>query len=201
MPEDQMRYDLLAQQALRGVVRAALERVRVDGLPGEHHFYIAFDTNHPGAKLSDRLKRKYPEEMTVVLQHQFWGLEVRDDGFNVELSFDNIPEKLEVPFASIRGFFDPHVQFGLQFEMEEANQNDTGKDEAGAASGDSPKIAIVAKDAAGGEADNEDVKEAREEKAAATEASADESDNPDSADEDENKEEAKVVSLDAFRKP
>ena len=88
--------------------------MRKDGLPGDHHFYIAFDTNFPGAKLSDRLKRKYPEEMTVVLQHQFWGLDVREDGFNVELSFDNIPEKLEVPFASIRGFFDPHVQFGLQ---------------------------------------------------------------------------------------
>ncbi|MCP5084124.1 MAG: hypothetical protein GY948_20755 [Alphaproteobacteria bacterium] len=203
MPEDQMRYDLLAQQALRGVVRAALEVVRKDGLPGEHHFYIAFDTNHPGAKLSDRLKRKYPEEMTVVLQHQFWGLEVRDDGFNVELSFDNIPEKLEVPFASIRGFFDPHVQFGLQFEMEEANQNDTAKDEAGAQNGEAPKIAIVGKDAGNAEADNEDVKEAPEEKAPDAETAADESSESaatDDTEEGETKEEAKVVSLDAFRK-
>lgn len=200
MPEDLMRYDLLAQQALRGVVRAALERVRVDGLPGEHHFYIAFDTNHPGAKLSDRLKRKYPEEMTVVLQHQFWGLEVRDDGFNVELSFDNIPEKLEVPFASIRGFFDPHVQFGLQFEMEEANQNDTAKDESAGASGESPKIAVVAKDKP--EPDNEDVKEPSDEEAPAAEAEAKtgKKDEPADGDEDESKEEAKVVSLDAFRK-
>lgn len=201
MPEDQMRYDLLAQQALRGVVRAALEVVRKDGLPGEHHFYIAFDTNHPGAKLSDRLKRKYPEEMTVVLQHQFWGLEVRDDGFNVELSFDNIPEKLEVPFASIRGFFDPHVQFGLQFEMEEANQNDTGKDEAASQNGDGPKIAIVGKDAGSAEADNEDVKEVSEGKAPELEAAADETGASDDTEEGETKEEAKVVSLDAFRKP
>ncbi len=210
MPEDQMRYDLLAQQALRGVVRAALERVRLDGLPGEHHFYIAFDTNHPGAKLSDRLKRKYPEEMTVVLQHQFWGLEVRDDGFKVELSFDNIPEKLEVPFASIRGFFDPHVQFGLQFEMEEANQNDTSKDEAAdAAKASGPKIAVVSKDdsAQGSSADNEDNKEQPEDKVPTAETQDGEaSEDEDAANEageaegGESKEEAKVVSLDAFRK-
>ena len=203
MPEDQMRYDLLAQQALRGVVRAALERVRVDGLPGEHHFYIAFDTTHPASKLSDRLKRKYPEEMTVVLQHQFWGLEVRDDGFNVELSFDNIPEKLEVPFAAIRGFFDPHVQFGLQFEMEEANQNDTSKDEEGEASSSGPKMAIVAKEAQG--PDNEDTKpeaedEAPAEEAADAKADAGEGETGETGEGDEPKEEAKVVSLDAFRK-
>ncbi|MEM8685720.1 MAG: ClpXP protease specificity-enhancing factor SspB [Pseudomonadota bacterium] len=218
MPEDQMRYDLLAQQALRGVVRAALERVRVDGLPGEHHFYIAFDTTHPGSKLSDRLRRKYPEEMTVVLQHQFWGLEVRDDGFNVELSFDNIPEKLEVPFAAIRGFFDPHVQFGLQFEMEEANQNDTSKED-GAEGASGPKMAIVAKEAQ--EPDNQDTKpetEAKDEAPAdaAAEAEADADETETGADEtetgaagsetgeadetNETKEEAKVVSLDAFRK-
>ncbi len=201
MPEDQMRYDLLAQQALRGVVRAALEVVRKDGLPGEHHFYIAFDTNHPGAKLSDRLKRKYPEEMTVVLQHQFWGLEVRDDGFNVELSFDNIPEKLEVPFASIRGFFDPHVQFGLQFEMEEANQNDTGKDELGAQGTEGPKIAIVGKEAGNAEADNEDVKDAPVETPPAAEAETGEAGETEDTEEGETKDEAKVVSLDAFRKP
>ncbi len=204
MPEDQMRYDLLAQQALRGVVRAALERVRVDGLPGEHHFYIAFDTTHPGSKLSDRLKRKYPEEMTVVLQHQFWGLEVRDDGFNVELSFDNIPEKLEVPFAAIRGFFDPHVQFGLQFEMEEANQNDTSKDEEAEASS-GPKMAIVAKEAQA--PDNEDTKPDAEEEASPDEAPAEEAaeakseaGDAETAEGEDPKEEAKVVSLDAFRK-
>ena len=199
MPEDQMRYDLLAQQALRGVVRAALERVRVDGLPGEHHFYIAFDTTHPAAKLSDRLRRKYPEEMTVVLQHQFWGLEVRDDGFNVELSFDNIPEKLEVPFVAIRGFFDPHVQFGLQFEMEEANQNDTAKEDGAAGEG-GPKMAIVSKDKP--EPDNEDAKEetkvetGEDDAAGEAEAKSDED-----GEAEESKEEAKVVSLDAFRKP
>ncbi len=123
MAEDQMRYDLLAQDALRGVVRFALKRVEKTGLPGEHHFYIAFDTNAPGVRISDRLRKQYPQEMTIVLQHQYWGLEVTEERFHVELSFDNIPEKLTVPFDAIKGFFDPSVQFGLQFEIGEANEN------------------------------------------------------------------------------
>jgi hypothetical protein len=116
MAEDLMRYDLLAQEALRGVVRASLRKVMKTGLPGEHHFYIAFDTRYPGVRLSERLDKKYPSEMTIVLQHQYWNLQVRDDEFEVELSFDNIPEKLVVPFSALKGFLDPHVQFGLQFE-------------------------------------------------------------------------------------
>jgi hypothetical protein len=116
MAEDLMRYDLLAQEALRGVVRASLRKIVKSGLPGDHHFYIAFDTRYPGVKLSERLDNKYPREMTIVLQHQYWNLQVRDDEFEVELSFDNIPEKLVVPFNAIKGFLDPHVQFGLQFE-------------------------------------------------------------------------------------
>ena len=203
MPEDLMRYDLLAQQALRGVVRAALERVRKDGLPGDHHFYIAFDTNFPGAKLSDRLKRKYPEEMTVVLQHQFWGLDVQEHHFAVELSFDNIPEKLEVPFASIRGFFDPHVQFGLQFEMEEANQNGTVDEDAADNKNDPsaanpPKISVVGEESETGDVGN-DAPEP-EETAELDEASSANDDEETAEDGDENTAEAKVVSLDAFRK-
>jgi uncharacterized protein len=117
MPEDQMRYDQLAQSALRGVVREALRRVERTGLPGEHHFYIAFNTRFPGVGLSPRLSDRYPREMTVVLQHQYWNLTVLEDRFEVELSFDNIPEKLIVPYNSIKGFLDPSVQFGLQFEV------------------------------------------------------------------------------------
>src|SRR5688572_24805658 len=123
MAEDLMRYDLLAQEALRGVVRASLRKIMKTGLPGEHHFYIAFDTRYPGVRLSERLDKKYPREMTIVLQHQYWSLQVRDDEFEVELSFDNVPERLVVPFNAIKGFLDPHVQFGLQFEtvkLEEA---------------------------------------------------------------------------------
>ncbi|WP_119268299.1 SspB family protein [Taklimakanibacter deserti] len=116
MAEDLMRYDLLAQEALRGVVRASLRKIVKTGLPGDHHFYIAFDTRYPGVRLSERLDKKYPREMTIVLQHQYWNLQVREDEFEVELSFDNIPEKLVVPFNAIKGFLDPHVQFGLQFE-------------------------------------------------------------------------------------
>jgi len=116
MPEDLMRYDLLAQEALRGVVRGALRKVMRGGLPGDHHFYIAIDTRYPGVRLSDRLSQRYPKEMTIVLQHQFWNLAVHETEFEVELSFDNIPEKLVIPFNAIKGFLDPAVQFGLQFE-------------------------------------------------------------------------------------
>lgn len=116
MPEDLMRYDQLAQHALRGVVRDALRIVERSGLPGEHHFYIAFNTKHPGVDIGERLATRYPREMTIVLQHQFWGLMVTEDRFEVELSFENIPEKLIVPFDAVKGFLDPSVQFGLQFE-------------------------------------------------------------------------------------
>jgi hypothetical protein len=116
MAEDLMRYDLLAQEALRGVVRAALCKVMRSGLPGDHHFYIALDTRYPGVRLSERLSQRYPKEMTIVLQHQFWNLAVHETEFEVELSFDNIPEKLVIPFNAIKGFLDPAVQFGLQFE-------------------------------------------------------------------------------------
>lgn len=115
MAEDRIRYDVLAQEALRGVIRTVLTRVRKTGLPGEHHFYIAFDTNADGVSLSKRLREQYPDEMTIVLQYQFWDLLVADDRFEVKLSFNNMPERLVVPYAAIKAFFDPSVQFGLQF--------------------------------------------------------------------------------------
>jgi hypothetical protein len=113
---DQIRYDLLTQQALRGVVRAVLSDAARKGLPGEHHFYIAFDTNADGVHMPDRLRSQYPEEMTIILQHQFWDLKVGDDEFEVGLSFGGVPTKLVIPFEAVKGFFDPSVQFGLQFE-------------------------------------------------------------------------------------
>lgn len=115
MADDQIRYDALAQEALRGVVRTVLDKVAASGLPGDHHLYIAFDTEADGVSMSDRLRKEYPEEMTVVLQHQFWDLEVYEDRFSVKLAFNNIPEQLVVPFTSIKAFYDPSVQFGLQF--------------------------------------------------------------------------------------
>ncbi|WP_425089992.1 SspB family protein [Stappia sp.] len=116
MAEDLIRYDIVIQDALRGAVRKILTEVVRIGLPGEHHFYIAFDTNAPGVRISPRLHERYPNEMTVVLQHQFWDLTVTDHAFEVGLSFGGIPEKLFVPFSSIKGFFDPSVQFALEFE-------------------------------------------------------------------------------------
>jgi hypothetical protein len=113
---DQIRYDLLTQQALRGVVRNVLADAAKKGLPGEHHFYISFDTRADGVRISERLRTQYPEDMTIILQHQFWDLKVADDEFEVGLSFGGIPEKLTVPFEAINAFFDPSVQFGLQFE-------------------------------------------------------------------------------------
>jgi len=113
---DQIRYDLLTQQALRGVVRNVLVDTAKKGLPGDHHFYISFDTHAEGVQLSDRLRAQYPEEMTIILQHQFWDLKVGEEQFEVGLSFGGVPETLTVPFEAINGFFDPSVQFGLQFE-------------------------------------------------------------------------------------
>jgi uncharacterized protein len=116
MPVDHIRYDQLTQQALRAVVRRVLADVAKSGLPGEHHFYVTFDTRAPGVKLSARMREQYPEEMTIVLQHQFWDLAVSEAHFEVALSFNGISEKLHVPLDAIKGFFDPSVQFGLQFE-------------------------------------------------------------------------------------
>jgi len=114
--EPQIDYEALAQAAMRGMVRMVLARVAKTGLPGEHHFYIAFDTQAAGVSLSKRLREKYPKEMTVVLQHRFWDLAVTEERFEVKLTFDGIPERLSVPFAAIKVFFDPSVPYGLQFE-------------------------------------------------------------------------------------
>jgi hypothetical protein len=116
MAEDHIRYDLLAQDALRGVVRTVLADAAQHGLPGEHHFYITFDTRAEGVRLSQRMRTQYPEDMTIVLQHQFWDLAVNEQAFEVGLSFGGIAERLTVPFVAIKGFADPTVQFGLQFE-------------------------------------------------------------------------------------
>ena len=119
MTEDLIRYDILAQDALRGVLRKVLSEVAKTGLPGEHHFYITFDTRVAGVRVSSSLKARFPEELTIVLQHQFWDFKVTDKAFEVSLSFNNVPEHLRIPFAAIKSFFDPSVHFGLQFEPQE----------------------------------------------------------------------------------
>jgi uncharacterized protein len=119
MPTDHIRYDLLVQEALRSVVRKVLSDAARDGLKGEHHFYVSFRTGAPGVRLSNRLREQYPEEMTIVLQHQFWDLGITDHTFEVGLSFGGVPERLLIPYEAIVGFFDPSVQFGLKFEVQD----------------------------------------------------------------------------------
>ena len=120
MATDHIRYDVLARDALRGVLRRVLTDAAEHGLPGEHHFFITFLSTADGVKLSPRLLAQYPEEMTIILQHQFWDLVVTEDRFEVGLSFGGIPERLVVPFAATKSFLDPSVQIGLQFEPSEA---------------------------------------------------------------------------------
>ena len=117
MADDYIRYDILAQEALRGVMRKVLAEVARTGLPGNHHFFITFLTNAPGVRVSSRLRERYPEQMTIVLQFQYWDLKVSETGFEVGLSFSDVPEKLEVPFAAVRGFYDPSVNFELEFDV------------------------------------------------------------------------------------
>jgi uncharacterized protein len=114
--KDLLRYDKMVEAALRGVVREALARAAANGLPGAHHFYLTFRTHFPGLRLSDDLARQYPDEMTIVLEHQFWELEVNEQCFSVTLSFQNRPERLTIPFDAITAFADPAVKFGLQFQ-------------------------------------------------------------------------------------
>ena len=116
MSKDWLRYDRMVEDALRGVVRRALTDVAASGLPGEHHFYLTFRTGESGVQIAPALKSQYPKEMTIVLQHQFWGLEVNEEGFAVTLSFGGKHERLVVPYRAIVSFADPSVKFGLQFE-------------------------------------------------------------------------------------
>jgi len=112
---DSIQYDVLAREALRQVVHDVLDLARREGLPGEHHFFITFQTDAAGVAMSDELRREFPDEMTIVLQHQYWDLDVQPDQFSVKLAFGGVPRELVVPFTAITAFFDPSVQFGLQF--------------------------------------------------------------------------------------
>jgi len=128
MAEDLIRYDLLVQDALRGVVRKVLTDAAREGLSGEHHFYISFRTEAPGVRMSQRLREKYPQDMTIVLQHQFWDLGVTEHSFEVGLSFSGVPERLLIPFDALSGFFDPSVQFGLKFDLNEGAEGDQAEE-------------------------------------------------------------------------
>lgn len=205
MSTDLIRYDVLVQQALRGVVRKVLTDAAKEGLPGSHHFYISFNTGAPGAKISPRLKSMYPDEMTIVLQHQYWDFAVNDTGFEVSLSFDKIAERLIVPYEAVTGFFDPSVKFGLKFEAADSatvHDDSVEKPVAKGKAKSSKKAEAEAGPAAeptriGKKPAKAQPAEAKPEKAEpagaeSSEGSADEAAKPAGT--------AEVVSLDAFRK-
>jgi hypothetical protein len=124
MPDHSLDYGRLVERALRQVVRDALDVVALQGLPGRHQLYITFRTDHPGVALADDLRARYPTEMTIVLQHEFWGLEVDADRFSVLLKFGGVPHRLEIPFEAVSVFADPSVEFGLQFAKADAAPGD-----------------------------------------------------------------------------
>jgi len=134
-----IEYGNLMHRAMRGLIQEVLEDVADHGLPGAHHFFITFDTNHPDAALADWLKQRYPNEMTVVMQHWYDNLEVGDDGFGITLNFGDAPESLYVPYDAIQTFVDPSVEFGLRFETQESDgdgEDEDGEDEAPQGGGD-----------------------------------------------------------------
>ncbi|MEO1066175.1 MAG: ClpXP protease specificity-enhancing factor SspB [Pseudomonadota bacterium] len=197
MAEDLIRYDVLAQEAMRGVVKKVLTEVVRVGLPGEHHFYITFNTQAPGVRISSRLRERYPEEMTIVVQHQFWDLEVNSQSFEIGLAFSGVPERLLIPFAAVKSFVDPSVQFGLQFDTsdDDASAPDDGEEETPAIAGPAAATAVLALDTLNDEAkEAEDLAEATLEKLDPPEPTKQEDGDT------EEKNTADVVSLDAFRK-
>jgi hypothetical protein len=183
MAEDLIRYDVLAQDALRGLVRQVLTGVVQAGLPGEHHFFITFNTRFPGVRISSRLAADYPGEMTIVLQHQFWDLAVTDSHFEVGLSFKGVPEKLHVPLRAITSFVDPHASFALKFDI-------AADAEAGAAAEAEAALTEAAPPPTPVKAVADGKKPARAKR-------GDKADKPAKA---KDGEAAAVVSLDAFRK-
>jgi hypothetical protein len=128
MTDDILRYDLMIEAALRDVVRETLETVAQNGLPGEHHFYITFLTNFPGVEIPEHLRKQYPDEMTIVLQYQFFGLKLDEEAFQVTLSFNNIKERLKIPIEAITTFADPSVNFALQFQSGMTDDDEEGDD-------------------------------------------------------------------------
>lgn len=171
MSDEALKYDALVESALRGVVRKVLISVAEQGLPGDHHFYITFRTDHLDTEVPKMLRERYPSEMTIVIQHQFWDLIVEDEFFSVLLSFSNVPHKLVVPFEAITAFADPSVRFGLQFDGGLVQQDDS-----------EPEAAPAQDEEAAGQEATEVAADAKSE---ASEASEDSE---------------KVVTLDRFRK-
>ena len=200
MGDDLIRYDLLVQEALRGVVRRVLTNAAREGLPGTHYFHVEFLTASPGVRLSDRMRERFPDRMTIILQHHFWDLEVTEEALEVGLSFGGVGERVRVPFAAVTGFFDESVQFGLRFEVEDAAAKPLA-----AAEDDGPaKLEPVKAGRAKAEHAKAELAKAELAKAPAkAEAAPAEADKPDAdapAADEPGEGGAKVLSLSAFRK-
>src|SRR5215217_7863406 len=192
MSKNLIRYDLLVQDALKGVVRKVISDAARDGLPGDHHFYVSFRTDFPGVRLSPRLREKYPEDMTIVLQHQFWDLSITEQHLEVGLSFSGVPERLFIPLDAVTGFFDPSVQFGLKFEI---HDKDAAEDKPAKSNGavELPRKPTVPVARTAPKVPSRQAKPAGEsEKTKAAKAAKAEPGKDDAG--------AEVVSLDAFRK-
>jgi hypothetical protein len=199
MADDLIRYDLLVQEALRGVVRRVLSNAARDGLPGAHYFHVEFLTAAPGVRLSDRMRERFPERMTIILQHHFWDLEVSEEALEVGLSFGGVGERVRVPFAAVTGFFDESVQFGLRFEVEDGAKALTEEAAPEAARKPARKSRKADAEAAKAETDKADADKTDPQKAVAAKADTARADDKPAAPEAP-EEGAKVVSLSAFRK-
>lgn len=203
MSDDIIRYDVLTQEALRSVIRKVLHEVSVTGLPGEHHFYITFDTNYPGVKLSARMRERYPDNMTIVIQHTFWNLSATDNYFEVDLSFNDIRERLRIPFLAVQAFFDPAVKFGLQFDVDEVEISNTIEQIENLETNEAPHT--PAQDAA--KQTSKQTNKPKNKPASAKTGKADKADKDQTDKDDGDKtgdndetQVAEIVSLDAFRK-
>ncbi len=197
-PEDLIRYDILTQDAMRSVVKKIITETAKAGLPGEHHFFVSFLTGFPNVRLSTRMRERYPDEMTIVIQHQYWDLKAHENSFEIGLSFDDIPESLSIPFAAIKGFFDPSVQFGLQFDVDDEVDEQQGiSEEDLAIENDDHEVVVM-------EPKILKPKKAKSKKKKQSDAVADkaenDSDNANDKDKNDDGASAEVVSLDAFRK-
>ena len=186
--KDLIGYNALVENGLRTVVREALRRVAEEGWPGTHHAYLTFRTGAPGVVVPDFLRQRYPEELTIVLQHQFWGLEVSEESFSVTLSFNKVGQRITVPFAALTSYADPSIKFGLQFGQAPQSGRKAGAKRRPPAAADAPR-----------EVRGEEAASAARREKIEPEATEDQSD----ATREANGEEAggdKVVALDRFRK-
>ena len=202
MGDDLIRYDLLVQEALRGVVRRVLTNAAREGLPGTHYFHVEFLTASPGVRLSDRMRERFPDRMTIILQHHFWDLEVTEEALEVGLSFGGVGERVRVPFAAVTGFFDESVQFGLRFEVEDAAAKPlAAAEDDGPAKLEPVKAGRAKAEHAKAELAKAPAKaEAAPAKAEAAPAEADKPDADAPAADEPGEGGAKVLSLSAFRK-